>query len=211
MPCSTPPKPGCHSIALRKACVLAKRSVRNSSQGYSVWMIKAEPIVDHVLQVDADVLADSGAPFISVRLGESICFLDRDDPRTPSWKKLLENLKESHDPVFLEVHPKTGVIERVLLPKVYRVKAISERSEEESLEVELTISQAKHYLNRANPAFADLLARLRSAQSEGGPILVTETSKHHEIMDVRSVPVSGSASPTSAGAATVMERRRIPA
>ena len=177
-------------------------------------MTKAAPIVDHVLQVDAGVLglmAASGAPLITVRLGKSTCYLDPDDSRTPTWKKLLENLRESNDPVFLEVHPKTGVIERVLLPKVYRVKAISEGSKDELLEVELTISQAKHYLNRANPAFAELAAQLRSAQSEGGPILVTETSKHHEIIDVRPVPDSWQADPAPSGSASVLKRRRIPA
>jgi hypothetical protein len=129
-------------------------------------------------------------PLTAVRLGQSSCFFDSNDARAKPWTALLQNLKESQDPVYIEVDDATNKIQRILLPKLFTVVAIIEIAGTGDLDVELAISHGKHFLRAANPAFADLKARLQSALGLRAPVLITETSAEHDIIDVRPMPVA---------------------
>jgi hypothetical protein len=174
--------------------------------------VATHALIDRVLQVDAAThLMTTGSaaePLTAVRLGQSSCYFNSNDARAKPWSALLQNLKESQDPVYIEVDDATNKIERILLPKVFTVVAIKQVAENGDLDVELSISHGKHFLRAANPAFADLKNRLQSALALQAAVLVTETSKDHDIVDVRPVPVIQS---QAASAASPLEVGRVPA
>jgi hypothetical protein len=103
------------------------------------------------------------------------------------WAEVLESLRETGAPAYVEVDPSTSVITELLLPIPFSVGRI-ERSPD-GLQVELIISHARHSLRRSNPDFEELRHTLEEARKRGSPVLITETLDSHEIIDAR--PVSG--------------------
>lgn len=118
------------------------------------------------------------------RLGQ----LDMDTPRAAVWAEVLDSVRQANEPVYVEIDPNTNAITELLLPREVRVGAIAQITPIDDVEVELLISQARHYLRRANPDFQELLTTLQAAQAEGSFVLVTETLDGHEIIDVRPLP-----------------------
>lgn len=103
--------------------------------------------------------------------------------RAAGMLEILEQLRQMHAPVYVEVSPEKNEITRLLIPLVSRVAKISESGPEE-IDVELQMSHALHLLNRKNPDFAQLLETLRAAMEGNSWLIVTETDEH-EIIDAR--------------------------
>ncbi len=114
--------------------------------------------------------------------------LDLAVPRSAVWADVLDSLRQAKEPVYVEIDPTTNVITELLLPREVRVGEITPTATGDAVEVELIISQARHYLRRTNPDFQQLLNTLQTAQEEGNPVLVTETLDGYEIIDVRPLP-----------------------
>ena len=114
--------------------------------------------------------------------------LDLAIPRSAVWADVLDSLRQANESVYVEIDPTTNVITELLLPREVRVGAITPTDTDDAVEVELIISQARHYLRRTNPDFQQLLNILQTAQEEGIPVLVTETLDGYEIIDVKSLP-----------------------
>jgi len=100
--------------------------------------------------------------------------------------EILEELREMGAPVYVEVHPQSKAIIRLLIPMVGKVASISEAKGDE-IHVEMEISSARHVLNRSTPDFDEILKTLRTAKENKTLMIVTETDKH-EIIDVRPFP-----------------------
>ncbi len=112
--------------------------------------------------------------------------LDMSLRRSAVWAQVLDSLRQSNQPAYLEIDPENNIINQLLLPYAVRIGELTPM-EEGDIEVEFIISQAAHYLRRANPDFDELQTALQTAQEEGGAVLVTETD-NHEIIDVRPLP-----------------------
>jgi hypothetical protein len=113
--------------------------------------------------------------------------LDTAGYRERTWAEILESLRQANQPVYVEIDPETHVITELLLPRAVNVGAITPITDGDGVQVELIVSQARHYLRRDNSEFEELLKVLRSAREEGSPVLVTETDAH-DIIDVRPFP-----------------------
>ena len=61
------------------------------------------------------------------------------------------------------------------------------------VEVELVVSQMRHYLRRSNPNFNGLLSILENAFKSETPVLVTDSRDRNEIIDARPIPETVSA------------------
>lgn len=114
--------------------------------------------------------------------------LDMAIPPSAVWADVLDSVRQANEPVYVEIDPTTNVITELLLPREVRIGAITSTATGDAVEVELIISQARHYLRRTNPDFQQLLNTLQTAQEEGNPVLVTETLDGYEIIDVRPLP-----------------------
>lgn len=114
--------------------------------------------------------------------------LDLAIPRATVWAEVLDSLRQANEPVYVEIDPETNAITEVLLPREVKVGAIAPTDTGDAVEVELIISQARHYLRRTNPDFQELLNTLEIAQAEGSPVLITETQDSREIIDVKPLP-----------------------
>jgi hypothetical protein len=112
--------------------------------------------------------------------------LDVSDPRSAVWAGVLASLRETGQPAYVRIDPESGMISDLLLPLRYTVAGIRRTPEGDGdLEVELVISQARHFLRRSNPDFDELRAMLETALKQGTTVLVTETRDEHDIIDVR--------------------------
>lgn len=120
--------------------------------------------------------------FASGRTG----LLDVTEHRSRVWAEVLESLRESGTPAYVEIDPRTGLITEVLQPVRFTVGRLSPVSD--GVEVELVPSQARHYLRRSDPDFDALRRRLEEARRAPRPLWVTETLTEHEIIDVRPAP-----------------------
>lgn len=114
--------------------------------------------------------------------------LDMSLPRSTVWAEVLDSLRQSNLPAYVEIDPATDHITELLCPLRVRVGAVSEVGASGDVEVELVISQARHYLRRSNPDFQGLLESLRTAHRDQILVLVTEKLETHEIIDVRPAP-----------------------
>ena len=114
--------------------------------------------------------------------------LDMELPRSAVWADVLDSVRQANESVYVEIDPTTNVITELLIPREVRIGAITPTASGDAVEVELIISQARHYLRRTNPDFQQLLNILQTAQEEGNPVLVTETLDGYEIIDVRPLP-----------------------
>lgn len=114
--------------------------------------------------------------------------LDLAIPRSAVWADVLDSLRQANEPVYVEIDPETNVITELLLPREVRVGAITPMDTGDAVEVELIISQARHYLRRTNPDFQEFFNILQTAREEESPVLVTETLDGYEIINVKSLP-----------------------
>lgn len=120
---------------------------------------------------------------VSFHSGQS-GFLDMSQPRSIVWAEVLDSLRQENQPAYVEIDPETRVITELLIPMSVTVGEINPTGEGEDVEVELIISQAKHFLRGKHPDFHRLLKILQDAQKPGAQVIVTE-SDENEIIDVR--------------------------
>jgi hypothetical protein len=107
--------------------------------------------------------------------------------RAAAWRDMLDFLRQSHTPAYVEIDAETNVITRVLMPRRMRVVAL-EPGADGDLVVRFVESHAVHHLLRSNPDFHDMLNALEGARVGGTVALVTATRDEHEIIDVREPP-----------------------
>lgn len=120
--------------------------------------------------------------------GGATARLDASKARDRTWAEVLESLQDRHQPVYIEVDPKTRFVATLLLPLPFLVKHVQELPEGGDLEVELEISHAKHFLRRRHPDFESLREVLESARRGKTTVLVTESLDSTAIVDVRTAP-----------------------
>ena len=122
---------------------------------------------------------------IRVRFGSGVdARLNPASSRDRIWAEILESLRESGKPAYVEIDPDTRYITSLLLPQSLLVTAIRETPESD-LVVELEISHARHYLRRDHPRFQEMHALLEEARRARTPVLVTESLDRTAIVDVR--------------------------
>ena len=117
--------------------------------------------------------------------------LNASNPRDTVWAEVLESLRDSRQPAYVEIDPKTHYITSLLLPRKFTVTAIREAPGGRDLEVELEISHARHYLRRDHPRFDEMQKTLEKARREKTSVLVTESLDSSAIIDARSAPSGG--------------------
>jgi hypothetical protein len=100
--------------------------------------------------------------------------------------EILEALRKSGNPVYVEVHPDTQAVTRILLPLVSRIDRISE-GKEGDIRVAMRMPSVVYSLPRGNPDFDELLRTLRAAYQGRAFMIVTDNGRH-EIIDVRPFP-----------------------
>lgn len=108
--------------------------------------------------------------------------LDMSQSRSAVWAEVLDSLHQENQPAYVEIDPESNIITELLIPISVTVGEI--HSVGEDVEVELIISQAKHFLRSKHPDFQRFLSILQDAQRQGTQVVVTE-SDEHEIIDVR--------------------------
>jgi len=119
--------------------------------------------------------------------------LDPASNRDRVWAEVLESLRDSRQPAYVEIDPDTRYITSLLLPQKLAVTAIRELPNRGDLEIELEISQARHYLRRDHPRFDEWRGMLERARRERTPVLVTESLDSTAIVDLRPAPPAGAA------------------
>ncbi len=131
----------------------------------------------------------SSPRFVTVQFhGGRSGLLDMTSPRSVVWAEVLESLQQANAPAYVELDPATHVITQLLCPLTVGVGALTPTPAGDALEVELLISQARHYLRRTHPDFQHLQETLQAARAQGSQVVVTETPDTHEIIDVRPLP-----------------------
>ncbi len=159
-------------------------------------MARPSVIVDGVSEVATaahlrgERLAPTTPAILRVKLrgGQSV-LLDMNLPQSAIWADVLQSLRDTGQPAYVEVNPETKVITQLLLPRAVMVESVAPTVEKDGVQVELMISHARHFLRRSNANYNQLLRALETARKEKATVLVTETPDTHEIIDVRPVPV----------------------
>jgi hypothetical protein len=119
----------------------------------------------------------------------TVAKLDPGSHRDRTWAEVLESVREKGQPAYVEIDPDTSYITTLLLPRPFTVRAIRESPDGSCVEVDLEISQARHYLRREHPQFDDLKKAIETAHRRKTRVLVTESLDAFSIVDVR--PVRG--------------------
>lgn len=109
--------------------------------------------------------------------------LDPADGRSAGLAQILDGLRKLGLPVYLEVHPESHFITRLLIPLLSRVESLQPFGEQAVI-VELEHSQATHLLQRANADFEAMEREARAAMASRAPVILTEDDAHH-IIDIR--------------------------
>lgn len=129
-------------------------------------------------------------PQLRVRFGRGkLGLLDTSTHRGRAWAEVLQSLRETGQPAYVEIEPSTGMITELLLPIRYTVARVTPAKD--GLEIELVISQARHFLRRTHPEFAQFKNLFESALRGDTAVLVTESLAEHEIIDARPLPGTG--------------------
>ncbi|MEO6562384.1 MAG: hypothetical protein ABIN99_04975, partial [Nitrosospira sp.] len=102
--------------------------------------------------------------------------LDLSKPHAAVWASVLDSMRQSNTPAYVEIDPATNEITNLLVPLSVGVGDIKPLGDDR--EVELIISHAKHFLRGANPDFKRLLETLETARTHKTPVAVTETAEH---------------------------------
>ena len=84
----------------------------------------------------------------------------------------------------MTIDSETGFITSLLLPRPFLVTDVR-RMDTGDVEVELEISQARHYLRRDHSSFEQTFELLDTARRAKTPVLVTESLDGTAIVDVR--------------------------
>jgi hypothetical protein len=113
--------------------------------------------------------------------------LDMKNPRAVVWARLLDLQRRNTEPVYIEIDPETSVITQLLIPISSRVMSITPQAEGD-VYVAFFRSEARHYLNRENPDFQNMLDVLQAAKDDETAVLITATRHDYEIIDVRTLP-----------------------
>lgn len=125
---------------------------------------------------------------IRVRFASGVAArLNPSNPRDTVWAEVLESLRDSRQPAYVEIDPETHYITSLLLPLKFNVTAIRDAARGD-LEIELEISHARHYLRRDHPRFDEIHRILERALREKTRVLVTESLDSSAIIDVRPAP-----------------------
>jgi hypothetical protein len=168
-------------------------------------MPNTNALVDYVVSPDAQMLggvsggSDAVIVFSTGRSGR----LDLSTPHGKVWASVLESMWEANAPAYVEIDPMSGEITNLRVPLSVGVESITPDGED--MDVELVISQAKHFLRRSHPDFEAMLAILERARIRKTLVAVTET-EDHDIIDVR--PMAGSA--VTARSDTTPETSELP-
>jgi hypothetical protein len=149
------------------------------------------PVVDAVRNIRRErpklkrVRGKAGESAIRVRFASGVdARLNPESPRDRVWAEVLESLRDSGEPAYVEIDSDTSYISSLLLPRSFIVTAIRETPQSD-LEIELEISHARHVLRRDHPRFEELHAVLERARREKTRVLVTESLDSAAIIDVR--------------------------
>jgi hypothetical protein len=116
--------------------------------------------------------------------------LNPESPRDRTWAEVLEWLRTSHQPAYVEIDPETRYITSLLIPRSFLVMAVREVPGSQDLELDLEISQMRHYLRRDHPRFNETRKILENAWRTKTPVLVTENLDSSAIVDVRPAAVA---------------------
>ncbi len=131
-------------------------------------------------------MARAPSRFVTVSFqGGRSGLLDMTVSRSAVWAEVLDSLRQTSQPAYVEVDPETNIITELYCPVVVRVGALNKIGKSDDVEVELVISHARHYLRRKNPDFKRLLEILQTALKKKMMVVVTEAHDGHEIIDVR--------------------------
>lgn len=148
-----------------------------------VDLVSALPPV--ALSLDAQALRPEER-FITLQFAsDQSARLDMSSPQAAVWASVLDSLRLSGQPAYVEVDPSTNVVSTLLIPLRVRVASLTPTAAGDAVEVELIISHARHTLRRDHPDFDRLLAALEQARDQGAEVLVTESPESHAIIDVR--------------------------
>ncbi len=158
-------------------------------------MAAGTALVDRVSEVAADAelgatkTGSRTAPFLRVLFHSGRAgLLDMRVPQSAVWADVLQSLRETGQPAYVNIDGETGVITDLLLPQMLTVESIRPTPEEDGVQVDLVISEARHFLRRSTPRYGELLEALEIARKRKATVLVTESLDSHEIIDVRLVP-----------------------
>lgn len=159
-------------------------------------MARENAVVDVILElsptprVAAAEIVRPRTEHLTVRFsGGRVGVVDVSAARGRAWAEVLESLHATGQPAYVEIEPQSGLITELLQPVRYDVGRLL-GDDKRALEVELVISQARHYLPRSHPRFLELRTMLEGAREQARPVYVTE-SDDHQIVDVRPAPGEG--------------------
>jgi hypothetical protein len=159
-------------------------------------MARENAVVDVILEltptprIAAAETVPPGSQHLTVAFSSGrIGVLDVSAPRGRVWAEVLQSLHATGQPAYVEIEPQSGLITELLQPVRYDVGRLL-GDDKRGFEVELVISQARHYLARSHPRFLELRTMLEQAREHSRPLYVTE-SDDHQIIDVRPAPGEG--------------------
>jgi len=121
--------------------------------------------------------------------------------RSAAMLDLLEDLRQQKAFAYVEVGERDAIT-RLLIPAVTQIDEVREAADG-SVDVLLSLSHARHRLDRENEEFGALLEALLDLNDKDQWALVTETERH-EIIDVR--PLGREDVPTGYGPPTFLAR-----
>jgi hypothetical protein len=159
-------------------------------------MPRRNALVDYVTRVSRPD-SRSGLPlYLEVSFGGGRSGLLDTSYRGRVWAEVLESLRESGSPAYVEIDPETNQITQLLQPILYNVARVT--TVKEGMLVDLAISHARHILRRDHAEFKDLSKSLSAAQKASTQVYVVENDAH-EIIDVRPAPKSDTPSTKTKG------------
>jgi hypothetical protein len=155
-------------------------------------MAKPNAIVDRVRGLSSPPEAKAAVPgkpsVVEVNFdGGRSGALELRDRRSAVWADVIDNMRVSNQSVYVEIDPQTNIITELLIPLPVRVGGMKPLADGD-IEVELIVSQARHYLRRSNPDFQELSEALKRSMDENLGVLITEALNTHDIIDVRADP-----------------------
>ena len=118
-------------------------------------MTREPTFIDFVREVSpASGRAKSAKPKIKVSFtGGIVVYLNPLDTRERVWGEVLDSLRASREPAYVELDASARRITSLLLPQTYIVVEIRRSSQDGDLQIEFDRSHAVHYLRRQHPRF----------------------------------------------------------